>query len=122
MFSCFVLCDISKAFDRVWCKGLLSKLRQNGIDGKLFEFLNSYLSQIKQKVCLNHVSGLQLSLLPCHKSTIFRTSSSFSKKNLLSSTRLFEDDNFLFNATKIYEIACTFNYNIPSIFVDSHNP
>ena len=41
--SCFVFCDIPKAFDRVWCKGLLFKLRQNGIDGKLFEFLNSYL-------------------------------------------------------------------------------
>ena len=43
MFSCIVFCDVSKAFDRVWHKGLLFKLRQNGIDGKLLERLNSYL-------------------------------------------------------------------------------
>ena len=50
MFSCIVFCEVSKAFDRVWHKGLLVKLRQNGIDGKLLEWLNSYLSQRKQKV------------------------------------------------------------------------
>ena len=50
MFSCIVICDVSKAFDRVWHKGLLFKLRQNGIDGKLLEWLNSHLSQRKQKV------------------------------------------------------------------------
>ena len=33
-YSCMVYCDISKAFDRVWHRGLLFKLRQNGIKGK----------------------------------------------------------------------------------------
>ena len=28
MFSCIVFCDVSKAFDRVWHKGLLFKLRR----------------------------------------------------------------------------------------------
>ena len=51
MFSCIVVCDVTKAFDRVWYKGLMFKLRQNGIDGKLLEWLGSYLSQSKQKVC-----------------------------------------------------------------------
>ncbi len=32
-FTCMVFCDISKAFDRVWHKGLTFKLRQNGITG-----------------------------------------------------------------------------------------
>ena len=50
MFSCIVFCDVSKAFDRVCHKGFLIKLRQNGIEGKLLEWLNSYLSQRKQKV------------------------------------------------------------------------
>ena len=49
MFSCIVSCDVSKTYVRVWHKVLLFKLRQNGIEGKLFEWLNSYLSQRKQK-------------------------------------------------------------------------
>ena len=32
--TCVVFCDVSKAFDRVWHKGLLFKLRQHGISGK----------------------------------------------------------------------------------------
>ena len=39
MFSCIVICDMSKAFDRIWHKGLLFKLRQNGIVGELLEQL-----------------------------------------------------------------------------------
>ena len=51
---------MSKAFDRVWYNGLLFKLRQNGIDEKLLEWLNSYLSQRKQKVCFKSCnSGLK---------------------------------------------------------------
>ena len=33
MFSCIVFCDVSKAFDRVWHKGILLKLRQNALKG-----------------------------------------------------------------------------------------
>ena len=39
MYSCIVFCDVSKADDRVWYKGLMFKLRQNGIAGKLLEWL-----------------------------------------------------------------------------------
>ena len=35
---------------RVWHKGILFKLRQNDIKGKLLELLNTYSSQRKQKV------------------------------------------------------------------------
>ena len=41
MFSCIMFCDVSKAYDRFWHKGLMFKLRQNGIEGKLLEWLNS---------------------------------------------------------------------------------
>ena len=47
LFSCIVFCDVSKAFDRVWHRSLLFKLRQNGIDGKLLQWLNSYLTNRK---------------------------------------------------------------------------
>ena len=48
-----VFCDISKAFDRVWHKGLLSKLKQYGISGNLLNWFCDYLSERSQRVVLN---------------------------------------------------------------------
>ena len=60
VFSFIVFCDVSKVFDRVWHKGLLFKLRQNGIDVKFLEWLDSYLSQRKHNVCFKSCySGLK---------------------------------------------------------------
>ena len=39
-----VFFDISKAFDKVWHKGLLYKLQKAGICGELLLWLKSYLS------------------------------------------------------------------------------
>ena len=49
----FIFCDISKAFDRVWHRGLLYKLRKYGIKGNLLTWFGSYLSDRKQRVCMN---------------------------------------------------------------------
>jgi hypothetical protein len=49
----FIFCDISKAFDRVWHCGLLYKLRKYGIKGNLLTWFGSYLSDRKQRVCMN---------------------------------------------------------------------
>ena len=49
-FSCIVFCDLSKAFDRVWHKGLLFKLRQYGIGGTLLSWFTNYLSNRQQSV------------------------------------------------------------------------
>ena len=38
-----VYLDMSKAFDKVWHEGLLHKLKQNGINGKLLTLLQNYL-------------------------------------------------------------------------------
>ena len=48
-----VYLDMSKAFDKVWHEGLLFKLKQNGIDGKLLKLFENYLSNRRQRVVLN---------------------------------------------------------------------
>ena len=50
--------DISKAFDKVWHKGLIFKLQSIGISGNLLEWFTDYLANRKQRVCLNgHASS-----------------------------------------------------------------
>ena len=39
-----VFLDISKAFDKVWHKGLLYKLKQNGISGNLLDTITDFLN------------------------------------------------------------------------------
>ena len=45
-----VFCDISKAFDRVWHKGLVHKLKKMGIHGRLLDWFMDYLSDHYQVV------------------------------------------------------------------------
>ena len=52
-----VYLDMSKAFDKVWHEGLLFKLKQNGVEGKLLEFFKNYLSNRRQRVVLNGSSS-----------------------------------------------------------------
>lgn len=47
-----VFCDSSKAFDRVWHKGLVYTLEHIGIQGRLLSWLTSYLSSRKQRVVI----------------------------------------------------------------------
>ena len=48
-----VFLDISKAFDKVWHKRLLYKLKSMGISGELFNLLENYLSGRLQRVVSN---------------------------------------------------------------------
>ena len=52
-----VFCDISKAFDRVWHKGLLYKLRCMGCLNRVVKWFESYLSQRTQRVVINGQSS-----------------------------------------------------------------
>ena len=48
-----IFLDISKAFDKVWHDGLIFKLKQNGVKGKLIKLFESYLHNRTQRVVLN---------------------------------------------------------------------
>lgn len=46
-------CDVSKAFDRVWHRGLLHKLEKVGISGNLLQWFKCYLSNRTQCTVVN---------------------------------------------------------------------
>ena len=48
-----VFLDISKAFDKVWHKDIIFKLKQNAISGKLLSVLSDFLKDRKQRIILN---------------------------------------------------------------------
>ena len=64
-FSCFVFCDFSKAFDKVWYKGSIHYMKAYGFKGRLIQFSENYRYERKQKVVLN-----KSSLLPCKVSVV----------------------------------------------------
>ena len=57
-----VFLDISEAFDMVWHKGLLHKLKTYGIGGSLFDLIENYLKDRKQRVVLNGQSSPWLNI------------------------------------------------------------
>ncbi|KAL4223605.1 hypothetical protein ACF0H5_017074 [Mactra antiquata] len=99
--TCIVFCDISKAFDRVWHKGLLFKMQQLGIQGSFLKWLENYLNDRQQQVCigqakstLNYVkAGVpQGSVLG---PLLFLVYVNDITENLVSVARLFADDSSL---------------------------
>jgi hypothetical protein len=55
---CLIFCDVSKAFDRVWLRGLLMKLKRYGIKGNLLQWLGSYIPAREQQIIIkNAISG-----------------------------------------------------------------
>ena len=47
----FIFCEVSKAFDKVWHRGLLHKLKKKyGISGNLHKWFESYVYQRRQRV------------------------------------------------------------------------
>ena len=48
-----VFLDISKAFDKVWHKGLIYKIKSMGVSGQLLNLLENYLTNRHQRVLLN---------------------------------------------------------------------
>ena len=52
-----VTLDISKAFDKVWHKGLLHNITSYGIKGRVYSVLKSFLTGRSMKVVLNGQSS-----------------------------------------------------------------
>ena len=48
-----VFLDISKAFNKVWHKGLLCKLKENCISGNLLDTYTDFLNSREKRVALN---------------------------------------------------------------------
>jgi hypothetical protein len=46
--------DINEAFDKVWYKGLLTKLKHAGISGKVYTLVLEYLKDRQQRVVLSN--------------------------------------------------------------------
>ena len=44
--SCFVFCDFSKAFDKVWHKGLIYKIKSYDMDSNLLNWFSSYVIKL----------------------------------------------------------------------------
>lgn len=54
MSTVIIFCDISKAFDKVWHKGLIKKLRSYGISGDVLKFIEDYVKNRTQIVFVNN--------------------------------------------------------------------
>ena len=98
-----IFLDISKAFDKVWHKVIIFKLKQNGISGKLLSVLSDFLKDRKQRVILSgQVSSLtgvnagvpQGSILG---PLLFLIFSNDLADGLSSNAKLFADDTSLFS-------------------------
>ena len=117
--SCMVFCDVSKAFDRVWHKGLIFKLKQHGVDGRLLNWINDYLTNRSQKVtiksCISTAKGInagvpQGSVL---EPLLFLIYVNDFSDSLLSLTRLFADDSSLFySAASLEDIQGIINHDL----------
>ena len=57
--NCQIFCDISKASDRVWHKGLPLKLKNYGIDGNLLAWFEDYLKNRNPNVFINNTFSSQ---------------------------------------------------------------
>ena len=101
-----VFLDISKAFDKVWHEGLLFKLRQNGISGKLLKLFENYLSNRKQRVILN---GLHSDFCPIESGVpkgsvlgplLFLIFIDDLEVNIQSKIKFFADDTMLYSIVR----------------------
>ena len=97
-----VFCDISKAFDRVWHRGLIHKLAGIGCSEMITRWFSSYLTGRKQRIVINGQVSEWLSVLAGVPQgsilgpLLFLIYINDIVKNLGCSIRLFADDTSLY--------------------------
>ena len=118
-----VFCDISKAFDRVWHRGLIQKLFTLGIIGHLLHWFESYVSSRKQRVVYASAS---LALSPINAGVpqgsilgplLFLIYINDIVTNIQSNIRLFADDTSLYVVVENpNEAAAVLNADLDAIY------
>ena len=127
---CAVFCDKSKAFDRVWHRGLLFKLDSIGVSDSLLLWSTSYLADGKQRVVLpGAASAWKYIKAGVPKGSIlgpllFLIYINDIVVDIHSSIRLFADDTSLYIITGSKYIKCRSceNYLWASRWLVSFNP
>ena len=96
-----VFLEMSKAFGKAWHKGIIFKLKQNGIYGKLLSVLSDFLIDREQRVTLNEQvsSWTGVNARVCQGSILSPLLFSFYINDLAddlsSNSKLFADDTSL---------------------------
>ena len=107
----------------MWHKGLLFKLKQNGINGKLLLWISNYLSDRKQKVIVkSSSSSLQVVTAGVPQGSVlgpllFLIYVNDIAESVLSLTRLFADGSSLyFSASSLDDIEGIMNHDLRIVF------
>ena len=108
-----VLLDMSKAFDKVWHKGLIFELKHNGMSGNLLSTLTDFLKLSEQRVMFNgqlsswsntEIGIPQGSILDPLLSLIYVSDLS---DDLTTNAMLFADDVSLFSESNNINMSAT---------------
>ena len=123
-YTCMIFCDISKAFDRVWHRGLLFKLKQNGINGRLLDWIKNYLTNRTQKVFIgSSMSNSKFTTAGVPQGSVlgplfFLVYVNDIIDNLLSIARLFADDTSLaFTTSNLPDLEGILNHDLQIISI-----
>ena len=108
-----VFLDISKAFDKVWHDGLIFKIKQNGVHGKLLNLFENYLQNRRQRVALN---GFYSDYAPIKAGVpqgsvlgplLFLIYINDLELNIKSNVKVFADDTMLFSIVRTPHLTAT---------------